>query len=63
VLDLLRGMLAGMGGFVAFCEVIAVMIVPAGVWPSFSAGSVAAVLVQAMTALGPGPAPGPQPEG
>jgi hypothetical protein len=51
VVLLLRGMLSGMAGFVAFCAVVAVLVDRAGVGPTFAAAALAAVSVQAATAL------------
>jgi hypothetical protein len=45
---LLRGTLAGMGGFVAFVEVVGVLIVPAGIAVAFAGATVAAVIVPAI---------------
>jgi hypothetical protein len=45
--DLLRGMLAGMAGFVAFCALVAVLVVPAGVGPAFAAAAATAVATAA----------------
>jgi hypothetical protein len=50
VIALLRGTLAGMAGFVAFCEVVAVLIVRYGIAPAFGVATVAAVVVQAIIA-------------
>ncbi len=47
--SLLRGSVAGMAGFVAFVEVIAILIVPAGAGIAFAAATTAAILVQALT--------------
>lgn len=47
--SLLRGAVAGMAGFVAFVEVVAVLIVPAGTAIAFVAATAAAVLVQGIT--------------
>jgi hypothetical protein len=44
----LRGMLSGMGAFVTFCAVVAVLAVPAGVAPTFLLATGAAVAVQAV---------------
>jgi hypothetical protein len=44
----LRGMLSGMGAFVAFCAVVAALVVPAGVVPAFLLATGAAVAVQAV---------------
>ncbi len=46
---LLRGMLAGMAGFVAFCEIVATLVVPAGAAAAFLLATVAALAAQAMT--------------
>jgi len=48
---LLRGMLSGMAGFVVFCALVAVLVDRAGVGPTFAAAALAAVCVQAATAL------------
>lgn len=53
VVALLRGMLAGMAGFVIFCELIAVLIVPLGIAVAFIAAAAAALIVQAATAYAP----------
>lgn len=45
---LLRGLLVGMSGFVGFCAVVALLIVPLGVGPAFAAATVAAVGLQAL---------------
>jgi hypothetical protein len=47
---LLRGMLMGMVGFVAFCEIVAVLVVPAGIAPAFAGALLAALFAQALTA-------------
>jgi hypothetical protein len=44
---MLRGMLGGLAGFVTFCTLIALLIVPAGVVPAFALATAAAVLVTA----------------
>ncbi len=49
VAALLGGALAGMAGFVAFVEVVALLVVPAGIGAAFAAATAAAVLVQALT--------------
>ncbi len=49
VIGLLRGMLAGMGSFVLFCQVIALAIVPYGMAPAFAAATLGALIVQALT--------------
>src|SRR5436309_1461951 len=36
-IELLRGTLAGMVGFVAFCELVAVLLTSLGLWPTFVA--------------------------
>lgn len=43
----LRGVLSGLAGFVGFCAVVAVLIVPAGVPAAFAAASATAVGLQA----------------
>jgi hypothetical protein len=48
---LLRGMIVGMAGFVGFCAVVAVMVVPVGAPTAFGAAAVGAVVLQA-AALG-----------
>lgn len=45
-LDLLRGMLAGMGGFMAFCAVVAALAEPVGVGGAFALALLAAVSAQ-----------------
>jgi hypothetical protein len=47
VLDLLRGMVAGMAGFVAFCEVVALLIGRTSIAVTFTAATLAALTVQA----------------
>jgi hypothetical protein len=47
VLDLLRGMVAGMAGFVAFCEVVALLIERTSIAATFTAATLAALVVQA----------------
>jgi hypothetical protein len=47
---LLRGMLAGMPGFVVFCEAVRLLIVTVGLWPAFALATAAALLVQAALA-------------
>jgi hypothetical protein len=44
---MLRGMLRGMAGFVAFCEVLALLIRHQGIWPAVAAATLAAVAIQA----------------
>jgi hypothetical protein len=51
VVVLLRGMLSGMAGFVVFCAVVAVLVDHAGVGATFAVAALAAVCVQAATAL------------
>ena len=51
VVVLLRGMLSGMAGFVIFCALVAVLVDRAGVGATFTVAAVAAVGVQAATAL------------
>ncbi len=48
VIALLRGMLAGMAGFVAFCQVLLMLIVPKGMVPAFLAATAAALIAQAV---------------
>ncbi len=56
LVGLLRGLLAGMAGFVAFCAVVAALIVPAGVPAAFAAGTLAALGLQVLAVLSrPGP--------
>ncbi len=50
LVDLLRGMLAGMAGFVGFCAVVALLIGPTGIAAAFSAATLTAVLLQAAPA-------------
>ena len=59
VVLLLRGMLSGMAGFVAFCAVVAVLVDRAGVGATFTVAALAAVCVQAATALAASRAPLP----
>ena len=51
VVALLRGMTSGMAGFVGFCAVVAVLIVPAGIAPAFLVAGGTAAVVQ-LLALG-----------
>ena len=51
VVVLLRGMLSGMAGFVTFCALVAVLVDRAGVGATFTMAALAAVGVQAATAL------------
>ena len=44
---MLRGMLSGLAGFVIFCALIALLIVPAGAAVAFLLATAAAVLAQA----------------
>jgi hypothetical protein len=46
VAQLLRGMLAGMAGFVAFCALVAGLVVPVGVAAAFALATVAALATQ-----------------
>ncbi len=48
VVGLLRGMLSGMAGFVGFCAVIVMLIVPAGTVAAFAAATVTAIGLQAL---------------
>lgn len=43
VVALLRGMLAGMAGFMGFCAVVAWLVVPLGIAPAFAAATVTAL--------------------
>jgi hypothetical protein len=43
---LLRGMAAGMAGFIGFCAAIALLIVPAGTATAFAAASLTAAVAQ-----------------
>jgi hypothetical protein len=45
-IELLRGTLVGMAGFVAFCALVAAMIVPAGAPAAFGAATAAALIIQ-----------------
>jgi len=54
---MLRGMLGGLGSFVTFCAVIALLVEPAGVIPAFVLATGAALLVQLVAVV---PAPRPQ---
>lgn len=47
---LLRGMLIGMAGFVGFCAIVSLSIVPAGIGPAFVTATLAAVGLQALVA-------------
>jgi hypothetical protein len=48
--QLLRGMLSGMAGFVAFCVLVAVLVKTAGLAPTFLAATGSALLIQATIA-------------
>jgi hypothetical protein len=50
-LELLLGTLAGMAGFIAFCEIVALTIVGSGPLVAFSVATLAAILVQAPLAI------------
>jgi hypothetical protein len=50
VVELLRGMLGGMAGFVCFCALVAALVEPAGIGAAFAVSAVAAVAVQGATA-------------
>jgi uncharacterized protein DUF3147 len=50
VAELLRGMLAGMAGFVAFCALVAALAEPAGIATAFVVATAAALAVQVATA-------------
>lgn len=47
VVALLRGMLSGLSGFVVFCAVLALLLVPAGTATAFAVAAATAVAVQA----------------
>ncbi len=49
LIGMLRGMLAGMAGFIAFCQVILVLIVRHGTVPAFLAATAAALIAQTIT--------------
>jgi hypothetical protein len=53
---LLHGMLGGMGGFVAFCLLVALLIEPAGPTAAFAAAAAGALTAQLAAALLPSPA-------
>ncbi len=53
LIDLLRGMLAGMLGFVAFCQVLALLIVPAGTAAAFAVAVLVAAAASVLTAATP----------
>jgi hypothetical protein len=61
VTELLRGVLVGTVGFVAFCEVLAELIGPCGTATAFAAATTIAVIVQAITIYAPLSAPLAQP--
>jgi hypothetical protein len=44
--ELLRGTLVGMAGFIAFCELVALLIVPAGAPVAFAAATLTALSIQ-----------------
>jgi hypothetical protein len=48
---MLRGMLGGLGAFVTFCALIALMVESAGVVPAFVVATAAAVLMQLVVAV------------
>jgi hypothetical protein len=50
VVELLRGMLGGMAGFVCFCALVAALVEPAGIAAAFAVSAVAALGVQAAIA-------------
>jgi len=50
---LLRGMLAGMAGFVVFCVTVAGLVERVGTGPAFGAAALAAIAVHAAAAHGP----------
>jgi hypothetical protein len=51
LIALLRGMLAGMPGFVAFCAVVALLIEPAGPIPAFVAATLVATTLQGLAVI------------
>jgi hypothetical protein len=51
-IGLLGGMLTGMAGFVAFCAVIALLLVPAGIAVAFAVATVCAVAAQVLALRG-----------
>jgi hypothetical protein len=51
LIGLLRGMLGGMAGFVAFCEIIALAVRDGGMAVAFSAATAGAVIVQGLVFL------------
>jgi hypothetical protein len=51
VAALLRGMVSGMAGFVGFCAVVAMVIVPAGTAAAFAGATVTAIGFQGVLAL------------
>jgi hypothetical protein len=53
---LLRGMLVGMGGFVAFCALVAALVEDVGVLPAFTLATAAALAAQALGAATSRPA-------
>jgi hypothetical protein len=57
LIAMLRGMLGGLGSFVTFCAVIALLVEPAGVISAFVLATGAALLVQLVAVV---PAPRPQ---
>lgn len=61
VIELLRGMLGGMAGFVCFCALVGALVEPAGIALAFAVASVAALAVQAATARAAAAAPAPTP--
>jgi hypothetical protein len=63
---MLRGMLAGMAGFVAFCALVWLLVEPVGIAVAFAAAATAAAATQLATARAglrraPAPAPAPAP--
>jgi hypothetical protein len=48
---MLRGMLGGLGAFVSFCALIALLVEPAGVTSAFVVATAAALLAQLVVAL------------
>jgi hypothetical protein len=52
-IGLLRGLVAGMAGFVVFCEIVAALVVSDGIAVAFGMATIAALILQAMVALAP----------
>jgi hypothetical protein len=56
LVDLLRGMLSGMAGFVAFCAIVGALVGPAGVAVAFALATLGAVAAQVTAARAGAPA-------